>query len=297
MREPIFIGACTALITPFDPSGAICYDALAALIEAQIAGGIDALCVCGTTGEASTLSHEEQLAVISFSVKQVNHRVPVIAGAGSNSTQTAAELSRRARDAGADGLLHVTPYYNKASQRGLLRHYETIAAATELPIILYNVPGRTGVSFTAETYAALSQIPTINGIKEASGNLSLMMHTRAQCGDDFTIWSGNDDQVVPLMSLGARGVISVLSNLAPQVMVKLTHLCLNGEFSDAAKLQLFYLSLTDALFVEVNPIPVKAAQSLLGLAGGGLRLPLCDISPQNQARLRHAMVQTGLLTA
>ena len=297
MREPIFTGACPAIVTPFDQSGAINYDRFAQLIDEQIAAGVDAICAVGTTGECSTLTLREHIAAVNFCVKYVNHRVKVIAGAGSNDTSAAVYLSQHAEDSGADALLHVTPYYNKCSQEGLIRHYEYIADRTELPIILYNVPSRTGVSFTAETYKVLAQNPKINGVKEASGNLSLITHTRCLCGDDFYIWSGNDDQVVPMMSLGAKGVISVASNVAPKLMVNITHLCLEGRFEEAARLQLDHMELMDALFCEVNPIPVKAALNLMGKDVGGLRLPLCDISAANLERLRAAMEKTGLLPA
>ena len=297
MREPIFTGACPAIVTPFDQSGAINYDRFAQLIDEQIAAGVDAICAVGTTGECSTLTLREHIAAVNFCVKYVNHRVKVIAGAGSNDTSAAVYLSQHAEDSGADALLHVTPYYNKCSQEGLIRHYEYIADRTELPIILYNVPSRTGVSFTAETYRVLSQNPKINGVKEASGNLNLITHTRYLCGDDFYIWSGNDDQVVPMMSLGAKGVISVVANIDPKLMVDITHRCLEGRFEEAARLQLEHMDLIDALFCEVNPIPVKAALNLMGKDVGGLRLPLCDISPANLEVLRTAMERTGLLTA
>ncbi len=297
MREPIFTGACPAIVTPFDQSGAINYDRFAQLIDEQIAAGVDAICAVGTTGECSTLTLREHIAAVNFCVKYVNHRVKVIAGAGSNDTSAAVYLSQHAEDSGADALLHVTPYYNKCSQEGLIRHYEYIADRTELPIILYNVPSRTGVSFTAETYRVLSRNPKINGVKEASGNLNLITHTRYLCGDDFYIWSGNDDQVVPMMSLGAKGVISVVANIDPKLMVDITHRCLEGRFEEAARLQLEHMDLIDALFCEVNPIPVKAALNLMGKDVGGLRLPLCDISPANLEVLRAAMERTGLLPA
>ncbi|WP_294547496.1 4-hydroxy-tetrahydrodipicolinate synthase [uncultured Pseudoflavonifractor sp.] len=297
MREPVFTGACTALITPFDASGAINYDAFAAQIDAQIDSGIDALCVCGTTGESATMSIREHIAAVEFCVKHVNHRVKVIAGAGSNDTSAAVYLSQHAQDSGADALLLVTPYYNKCSQTGLIKHYEYIADRVELPIILYNVPSRTGVSFTAETYKVLSQNPQFNGVKEASGNFSLLAHTRFLCGEDFYIWSGNDDQVVPMMSLGAKGVVSVAANIVPQVMVKMSHLCLANDFAAASKLQVEYMDLIDALFIEVNPIPIKAAMDLMGMKAGGLRLPLCDISPAHLEILRASMQRMGLLKA
>ena len=295
MRTPVFTGSCPALVTPFDRNNSIDYNAFGRLIDAQIEAGVDAVCVCGTTGESATMSLREHVAAVEFCVKRVDHRVKVIAGAGSNDTSAAVYLSQRAQDAGADALLHVTPYYNKASQAGLIKHYEYIAQRVDLPIILYNVPSRTGVSFTAETYRALSENPKINGVKEASGNFSLLAHTRFLCGDDFYIWSGNDDQVVPMMALGARGVISVASNIIPGVMKEMTRLCLDNDFNAASRLQLQYMDLIDALFTEVNPIPIKAAMNLLGMDAGSLRLPLCDISDSNLEILRRAMNRAGLL--
>ena len=218
--------------------------------------------------------------MVEYCVKKVAHRVKVVAGAGSNDTSAAVYLSQHAQDSGADALLLVTPYYNKATQLGLVKHYEYIADRVELPIILYNVPSRTGVSFTAETYKTLAQNPKINGVKEASGNFSLLAHTRFLCGDDFYIWSGNDDQVVPMMSLGAKGVISVAANIVPQVMVKMSHLCLDNDFAAASELQINWMDFIDALFVEVNPIPIKTALDLIGKAAGPLRLPLCDMTPE-----------------
>ena len=295
MRTPVFTGSCPALVTPFDQNNIINYDAFGKLIDAQIEAGVDAVCVCGTTGESATMSIREHIAAVEFCVKRVDHRVKVIAGAGSNDTSAAVYLSQHAQDSGADALLHVTPYYNKASQAGLIKHYEYIADRVELPIILYNVPGRTGVSFTAETYKVLSENPKINGVKEASGNFSLLAHTRFLCGDDFFIWSGNDDQVVPMMALGAKGVISVASNIVPEVMVKMSHLCLDNDFAAASQLQIQYMDLIDALFTEVNPIPIKAAMNLLGMEAGPLRLPLCDISEKNLEVLRRAMGRADLL--
>ena len=295
MRTPVFTGSCPALATPFDQNGTINYDAFGRLIDAQIEAGVDAVCVCGTTGESSTMSIREHIAAVEFCVKRVNHRVKVIAGSGSNDTSAAVYLSQHAEDCGADALLHVTPYYNKASQTGLIKHYEYIADRTELPIILYNVPSRTGVSFTAETYKVLSENPKINGVKEASGNFSLLAHTRYLCPDDFYIWSGNDDQVVPMMALGAKGVISVAANIVPKTMVEMSHLCLNNDFAAASKLQVEYMDLIDALFIEVNPIPIKAAMDLMGMKAGGLRLPLCDISPAHLETLRASMQRMGLL--
>ena len=294
MRTPVFTGTCTAIVTPFDQNGNINYDVFGKLIDDQIAGGVDAICVCGTTGESATMSIREHIAAVEFCVERVDHRVKVIAGAGSNDTSAAVYLSQHAQDSGADALLHVTPYYNKASQAGLIKHYEYIADRVDLPIILYNVPSRTGVSYTAETYKVLSENPKINGVKEASGNFSLLAHTRFLCGDDFYIWSGNDDQVVPMMSLGAKGVISVASNIIPEVMVNMAHLCLEGRFDQASRVQIDYMDFIDALFVEVNPIPIKAALNLLGKGAGPLRLPLCDMTPAHLEVLKAAMARIGL---
>jgi len=282
-------------VTPFDQNGTINYDAFGRLIDQQIEAGVDAVCVCGTTGESATMSIREHIAAVEFCVKRVDHRVKVIAGSGSNDTSAAVYLSQHAMDSGADALLHVTPYYNKASQTGLIKHYEYIADRVNLPIILYNVPGRTGVSFTAETYQILSRNEKINGVKEASGNFSLLAHTRFLCGDDFYIWSGNDDQVVPMMALGAKGVISVASNIIPDVMIKMTHFCLDGDFTAGSKLQIDYMELIDALFLEVSPIPVKTAMNLMGMEAGTLRLPLCEPSDKNLEMLRTAMQRMSLL--
>lgn len=295
MREPVFTGACPAIVTPFDANGAVNYDVFGKLIDQQIAAGVDAICVAGTTGETSTLSIREHIAVVEYCVKRVNKRVKVIAGAGSNDTSAAVYLSQHAQDSGADALLLVTPYYNKASQAGLLKHYEYIADRVELPIILYNVPSRTGVSFTAETYKTLAENPKFNGVKEASGNFSLLAHTRYLCGDDFYIWSGNDDQVVPMMSLGAKGVISVVCNIMPELMVDMSHACLDGDFEKAGKLQIEYMDFIDSLFIEVNPIPIKCAMNLVGMEAGPLRLPLCEMSPANLEVMKTAMKRVGLL--
>ena len=295
MREPVFTGACTAIVTPFDESGAINYDAFGALIEEQITEDIDAICVCGTTGESATMSLQEHMAAVEFCVQKVDHQVKVIAGAGSNNTATAAYLAQHGQEAGADALLVVTPYYNKTTQTGLIKHYEFIADLVDIPLILYNVPSRTGISFSAETYQALSKNPKINGVKEASGNFSLLTHTRVLCGEDFYIWSGNDDQTVPMMSLGAKGVISVASNIIPKVMIEMSHLCLGGDFRAASQLQLELTELIDALFIDVNPIPVKSALNLLGKEAGTLRLPLCEMSSSHLEVLCSALMHAGLL--
>lgn len=295
MKTPVFTGTCTALITPFQAGGAVDYAAFGRQIDRQLESGVDALCVCGTTGESAALTREEHVRLVDFCAAHVAGRCKVVAGSGSNDTAQALYLCQHAQESGADALLLVTPYYNKTTQTGLIHHYEYLADQTDLPILLYNVPSRTGLSFTAETYRILSQHPRINGTKEASGNFSLLAHTRFLCPDDFYIWSGNDDQVVPMMSLGAKGVISVASNIIPEVMVKMSHLCLEGQFEDASKLQIAYMDLIDALFIEVNPIPIKAAMNLMGMEAGSLRLPLCDISHKNLETLRQAMGRMGLL--
>lgn len=295
MREPVFTGVCPALVTPFQENGSVDFDAFGAMIDSQIAAGVSGVCVCGTTGESSTMSIREHIEAVEFCVKKVDHRVKVIAGAGSNDTSAAVYLSQHAEESGADALLSVTPYYNKASQTGLIKHYEYIADRVKLPVILYNVPSRTGVSFTADTYLKLSKHPRINGVKEAGGDFSLLAHTRYLCGDDFYIWSGNDDQVVPMMSLGAKGVISVASNIVPEMMVKMANLCLKDDYEAASRLQIEYMELIDALFVEVNPIPIKTAMNLMGMNVGGLRLPLCDMEEKNLAVLKSAMERMKLI--
>ena len=274
MKTPVFTGTCTALITPFLPSGAIDYETFARQIDRQLESGVDALCVCGTTGESATLTTEEHVKLVDYCVAHVAGQCKVLAGSGSNSTETALYLCQHAQESGADALLLVTPYYNKTTQSGLVHHYEYLADQTDLPIILYNVPSRTGLSFTAETYQILSQHPRINGIKEASGNFSLLVETMAYCGDELNIWSGNDDQTLPMLALGAKGLISVVSNLVPEPMAELTHSFFRGDWEAAKELQLSYLPLMQALFSQVNPIPIKAAMATLGLDSGVLRPPL-----------------------
>lgn len=296
MKTPVFTGANVAIVTPLTENG-VDLSKLGDLIEFQISKGIDAITVCGTTGESATLSHEEHCEVIEYSVKKVAGRVPVIAGTGSNDTAYAVELSKFAEDAGVDGLLMVTPYYNKTTQNGLIKHYTYVADRVKTPIILYNVPSRTGVAFKADTYAELAKHPNINGIKEASGDFSLVAETLSKCGDEIFMWSGNDDQVVPLMSLGAVGVISVVANILPDVMAKMCKLALNGNFKEAAQMQLKYFNVTDALFKEVNPIPVKMAMKLMGMDNGYLRMPLYEMSPSNTEILRNALLEVGVTLA
>ncbi len=294
MRTPIFTGACVAIVTPFTEDG-VDFDQLGKLIELQIAGGTNAICICGTTGEASTQTMEEHLETIKYCAEKVAGRVKVIAGTGANRTMEALYLSQEAEKYHVDGLLMVTPYYNKASQAGLVQHYTYIADRVHTPIVLYNVPSRTGTTIQPETYQILARHPMINGCKEASGNFPALSHTLALCPDDFYMWSGNDDQVVPMMSLGAKGVISVVSNVWPEIMARLTALCLEGRYDEAAKLQLELLPLIDALFCEVNPIPVKGAMNMMGLKAGKLRLPLCDMSDAHMEQMRTTLTQYGLL--
>ena len=295
MKPPVFTGTCTALITPFQSTGAIDYTAFAKQIDRQLEAGIDALCVCGTTGESAALSAEEHVKLVDYCVDYVAGRCKVLAGSGSNDTVASLYLCQHAEESGADALLLVTPYYNKTTQTGLIHHYEYLADRTELPVILYNVPSRTGLSFTAETYRILSQHPRINGTKEASGDFSLLAETIAYCGDELNVWSGNDDQVVPLMALGAKGVISVVSNVYPQLMAEMTQLCLDGKFDEAAKLQVSTIGLVDALFIEVNPIPIKAAMEELGLDSGCLRRPLWTMDPKPRKALRETLHAFALL--
>ena len=295
MRTPVFTGSCPALVTPFDQNNIINYDAFGRLIDAQIEAGVDAVCVCGTTGESATMSIREHIAAVEFCVKRVNHRVKVIAGAGSNDTSAAVYLSQHAQDSGADALLHVTPYYNKASQAGLIKHYEYIADRVELPIILYNVPGRTGVSFTAETYKVLSENPKINGVKEASGNFSTIATMMQMADGCVDLYSGNDDQIVPLLAMGGKGVISVLSNVAPKQTHDICQSFFDGDVKKSLKLQLDAVPLISQLFSEVNPIPVKAAMNLMGKEVGPLRLPLTEMEPAHQECLKAAMREYGIL--
>lgn len=294
MREPVFEGSGVAIITPFLKDGGIDFPKLGELIDFHAAAGTDAIVICGTTGESSTQSLEEHIAAVDFCVKHTAGRMKVIAGAGSNDTNAALFLSQHAKDSGADATLLVTPYYNKATQTGLIKHYTYIADRVDIPMILYNVPSRTGLSFTAETYAELAKHPNINGVKEASGNFSLIASTRALCGDDFYIWSGNDDQVVPLMALGGKGVISVVSNILPELTVQMTHLCLEGRFEEAAKLQIQNMKLINSLFIEVNPIPIKAAMNLAGFQVGECRLPLCEMAPKNLEILKQNLIEAGI---
>ena len=291
----IFEGAGVALITPMNEDFSVNYDKLEEILEDQIAGGTDCIISCGTTGEASTLTIEEHLEVIKRTVEIVNKRIPVIAGTGSNSTETAVEFSKEAQEYGADGVLVVSPYYNKATQKGLIQHFETIANAIDIPVILYNIPGRTGVNIEPETIAYLvNNVSNIVGVKEASGNFTNAIKTLRLC-PDIDMYSGNDDQVVPLMSIGAKGVISVLSIVAPRQTHDMCRAALDGDFVKARKMQIEALDVIENLFTEVNPIPVKAAMNLQGKNVGPLRLPLTQMEKAHEDALAKAMKEYGIL--
>lgn len=293
-KKSIFTGAATAIITPFK-NGKIDYVSFEKVIEDQIKGGIDGIVVAGTTGEAATLTHEEHCECIDFVVKQVNGRVPVIAGTGSNDTAYGIELSQYACDAGADALLLVTPYYNKATPKGLIKNFLETADKTNKPIILYNVPSRTGCNITLPVYKELAKHERIVAVKEASGNISAIAELIAECGDYFDIYSGNDDQIVPIMSLGGKGVISVLSNILPKETHDLCKLCADGNFSKGAAMQLKYLKFINALFCEVNPVPVKTAMAALGYCTEEMRLPLCEMEDANREKLLKAMKELSII--
>lgn len=294
----IFKGAGVAIVTPMYEDGSVNYDKLAELLEEQIAGGTDAIIICGTTGESATMSEAEHSKVIKFAIDKVAKRIPVIAGTGSNCTQTAIELSKQAEADGADALLLVTPYYNKATQKGLIAHYTAIAESVSLPIIMYNVPSRTGCNIQPETAAYLAKnVKNIVAIKEASGNISQVAKVKALAGDSLDIYSGNDDQVIPLLALGGIGVISVLSNVAPKQTHDMVMEYLEGDREKALKIQLDALPLIDALFCEVNPIPVKAALNLMGKEVGPLRAPLTTMEEAHQQTLAQAMKNFGIKLA
>ncbi len=295
MKQPVFTGSCTALATPFTDSNAIDYPALHRLLDFQLENGTDAVVVCGTTGEASAMSYVERMRVIETVVRHVDGRIPVIAGTGSNNTESAITLSRDAALAGVDALLAVKAFYNKATQKGLIRHYTAIADAAVKPVILYHVPSRTGVKCTAETYAALAKHPNIVGVKEAGGDLALVQKTRELCPEDFCIWSGNDDETAPMMLFGGKGVISVAANIVPREMHELTAACLNGDFTAAGRMQLKLRKLCEALFWEVNPIPVKTALAMMGYCQESFRLPMCEMEPENREKLKGVLKEYGLL--
>lgn len=295
MKKRVFTGAATALITPMNEDGSVNFSRLSSLVDEQIKGGIDALVICGTTGEKSTLGYDEHVKVIETAAKANARRVPLIAGTGSNDTVYSVGLCADAEKAGADAFLMVTPYYNKTSQRGLVAHYNYIADRVNKPIILYNVPSRTGVAIKPETYKELSKHPNIVATKEANGDLASVAKTRYLCGDDLDFYSGNDDQTVPIMSLGGIGVISVMSNFLPKVMHEICAESLKGNTTKAAEMQIKYTGLMNALFSDVNPIPVKAAMNLLGLAAGPCRLPLYPIEEKALENLKAKLMECGCL--
>ena len=292
----IFRGSGVAIVTPMHDNGEVNYESFGKLIEFQIENGTDAIIVCGTTGESSTLTHEEHLDVIRYCIKAVNGRVPVVAGTGSNCTQTAVYLSREAEEAGADGLLLVSPYYNKATQNGLYAHFKAVADSVKLPVLLYNVPSRTSCNIAPETILRLcTDVENIVGVKEASGDISQIARLAAISGGKIDIYSGNDNQIVPVMSLGGIGVISVLANVAPAQTHEICQKYLDGDAKESCRLQLEAMELCDALFCEVNPIPVKKALSLMGIIDGALRMPLSEMEPANTERLEKAMRAYGIL--
>lgn len=293
-KNTVFKGVATALITPLDENG-VNYDKLGKLIDWQIEEGINAIVICGTTGEASTLTDEEHRAVIKFAVERANKRVPIIAGTGSNDAEYAVDLTKFACEAGVDGVLVVTPYYNKTSQAGLIKTFTTIADNSTVPVILYNVPSRTGVNIEPETYLALSKHPMISGIKEASGNISAIAKTASLLKGELDIYSGNDDEIVPIMSLGGIGVISVLSNIMPKKTVEICNSFSNGDIEKARDLQLELLPLVNALFSDVNPIPVKAAMAHMGFCENFLRLPLIPMAEEKEKVLIALMKEQGLI--
>lgn len=295
MKKTIFTGAGVAIVTPMNQDGSINYDKLGQLIDFNIDNGTDAIIICGTTGESATMSDEEHIECIRYAVEKVNKRVPVVAGTGSNHTEYAVNLSKKAEELGADALLVVTPYYNKTSQHGLIKHFTAVAEAVDLPIILYNVPSRTGVNIAPETCLALSKIDNIVAVKEASGNISQVTKIAALCGDNLDIYSGNDDQIIPIMSLGGKGVISVLSNCMPFETHEICQLCLDNNYDEARKKAYRILGFTNALFCDVNPVPVKEALNIMGFKVGSCRLPLVDMNDSNIEKLTNEMKAIGLV--
>jgi len=289
----IFTGSAVAIVTPFNEEG-VDFNKLKELLEWHVESGTDAIVICGTTGEASTMSEQERKEAIKFTVDVINKRIPVIAGTGSNNTKAAIDMSRWAESIGVDGLLVITPYYNKTTQQGCIAHFKAIAEAVSLPIIIYNVPSRTGLNIAPATLCELSKIDNIAAVKEASGNIAQVAEIAHLCGDRLDIYSGNDDQIVPLMSLGGKGVISVLANIVPKETHELCQAFLDGDLKKALKLQLDMLPLINALFIETNPIPVKTAMNLMGMNVGNLRLPLVNMSPKNLEILKKEMLAFGL---
>lgn len=295
MKNTIFTGAGVAIVTPMNADGSINFDTLGENIEYQIANGTDAIIICGTTGESSTMTDEEHVECIRYCIEKVNKRVPVIAGTGSNDTKYAIDLSKQAEALGADALLVVTPYYNKTSQRGLIAHFTAIADSVNIPIILYNVPSRTGVNIALDTYVTLSKHKNIVAVKEASGNISAIAKIIEKCGNDLDVYSGNDDQIVPIMALGGKGVISVLSNVAPKETHEIAQYCLDNNIAMAAEMQIKYLDLANNLFIDVNPIPVKEAMNLMGMNAGECRLPLVKMEQSKIDTLKTSLKNAGFI--
>ena len=295
MANPIFTGSGVALITPMNADGSVNYQALGDLLEFHVKNKTDAIIVCGTTGEAATLSEKEHLEMLSFTTEKINGRIPVIAGTGSNDTAFAVMLSKKAQQYGVDALLTVTPYYNKTSQAGLVKHFNVIADAVDLPLILYNVPSRTGCNIKPKTYEELCKHPNIVAAKEASGDISQVALIRSLCGDKLDIYSGNDDQTVPFMSLGALGVISVFANICPAEMHNICQLCLDNDFAQAQKLHFHYIELMNIMFSDVNPIPIKTAMNLFGFEAGECRLPLVPMSVAGYHDLKDCLAKYDLL--
>lgn len=292
----IFKGSGVAIVTPFNENG-VDFEKLRELLEWHIENSTDAIIVCGTTGEASTMSEVERKETIKFTVDVVNKRIPVIAGTGTNNTAASINMSKWAESIGVDGLLVITPYYNKTTQKGLIEHFKAIAESVKTPIILYNVPSRTGMNLEPKTLLALTKFDNIVAVKEASGNISQIAKIKALCGDRIDIYSGNDDQVIPIMALGGLGVISVIANIIPKDVHDMCNLFFEGKLEEALKMQLDFLALNDAIFIETNPIPVKTAMNLLGMKAGNLRLPLCDMSEGNLEVLKRELVNYGLKLA
>lgn len=293
MKTPVFTGSCTALITPYSDDG-VDYARLKRNLDYQFENGTSAVVVCGTTGENATQSSDEHNELVRFVVNQTAGRMKVIAGIGSNNTVHALRYAENAKAVGADAVLMVTPYYNKSTQKGMIEHFSYVADRVDIPMILYNVPSRTGIGLTAESYQTLSQHSRINGVKEASGDLSLVVKTRSLCGEDLTIWSGNDDNTIALMALGAKGVVSVASNLVPAAVAKLCALCAENDYTGAVELYRKYAALFSTLFIETNPIPIKAAMKLMDMDSGLLRLPLTNISEEHLTILRSVMRDAGM---
>ena len=295
MKEPIFTGTSVAIVTPFKSDGSIDFDKFKELVEFHAENGTNSITVAGTTGECSTLTDDEQIELIEKCVEYVNGRMTVIAGSGSNDTMHGVKLSKAAEKAGADALLVVTPYYNKTSQNGLVKHYMQIADSVNIPIVLYSVPSRTGMTIGVDALKKLSEHPMLNGLKDANSNFEQLLATIHSCGDNLNIWSGNDSEIVPMMALGAKGVISVWANIDPKAVLRVTDACMNGDYAKAAKLQADAYELLKALFIETNPIPVKTAMNLMGFEVGELRMPLCELMPQNEKYLRNTLIKYGYM--